>query len=394
MGEERQARATACVQKCTAYVLQGRDTTICTCTLCRQQEQVGPGPPSDHASTSTIPGSLVAALELADSATVVDTLRTIARGEVTLTEVQRQELLRRVTLPEPSVLSSLGPQLGRGQYLVREATLTTGGKVEPVAVKIMLENDAHLAEVVLSKRLSAVCKMVCKAHGAARKDGKLLLVMERCTGSLTDMLRERDGPVTQAELAMAAQDICAAVAELHACGIVHCDIKPANCLVRENGTVVLCDFGSAKVRRLRGCTRVSGHVTRLAVTWCRAAGSCVLVCNSQGMAADVQLPMGMTYAYAPMDQMANNDPSQPGEALAAPSKKCSQCLTARLIDPSLPLCAADKAWDVYAVAATLAHLATGKRPFEGIGPHVISVEHHKGRALQHRHLEEVPDALR
>jgi len=229
----------------------------------------------------------------------------------------------------------------------------------------MLENDAHLAEVVLSKRLSAVCKMVCKAHGAARKDGKLLLVMERCTGSLTDMLRERDGPVTQAELAMAAQDICAAVAELHACGIVHCDIKPANCLVRENGTVVLCDFGSAKVRRLRGCTRVSGHVTRLAVTWCRAAGSCVLVCNSQGMAADVQLPMGMTYAYAPMDQMANNDPSQP-----------------------------DKAWDVYAVAATLAHLATGKRPFEGIGPHVISVEHHKGRALQHRHLEEVPDALR
>ena len=51
-------------------------------------------------------------------------------------------------------------------------------------------------------------------------------------------------------------------------------------------------------------------------------------------------------------------------------------------------------WDVYAVAATLAHLATGKKPFDTIAPRMIPVEHHKGRALQHRHLEEVPDDLR
>ena len=46
------------------------------------------------------------------------------------------------------------------------------------------------------------------------------------------------------------------------------------------------------------------------------------------------------------------------------------------------------------MGATLAHLATGKRPFESINANLIAVEHVSGRALQQRHLDEVPGALR
>ena len=169
----------------------------------------------------------------------------------TLTEEGLQHVRDHMMLPEES-LSGLGRELGRARYTVSEASLTTGSKVDPVAVKVMLDKDNTRFEVAVSMWASHHCKHVCRTHGAVVRDDKLLMVMERCKGSLGDVL-ERGELLTQGELARAAQDICAAVAELHACGIVHCDIKPANSFVRKDGTVVLGSFGSAKVGRLRGC---------------------------------------------------------------------------------------------------------------------------------------------
>ncbi|SNQ50685.1 Protein kinase [Frankia canadensis] len=75
-------------------------------------------------------------------------------------------------------------------------------------------------------------------------DGAVVIVMERATGSLRDLiLRSGDGPVPGAPR-LAAQ-ICAGLAYLHGAGWVHGDIKPANVLMMADGSVRLSDLGLA-----------------------------------------------------------------------------------------------------------------------------------------------------
>jgi serine/threonine protein kinase len=48
-----------------------------------------------------------------------------------------------------------------------------------------------------------------------------------------------------------AYQLLAALAHAHSCGVMHCDVKPANLLIDAAGALKLADFGSAHVTRLR-----------------------------------------------------------------------------------------------------------------------------------------------
>ncbi|WP_374115278.1 serine/threonine-protein kinase [Streptomyces sp. G2] len=96
-------------------------------------------------------------------------------------------------------------------------------------------------------------------------DGALVLVMERATGSLRDLLdaagrgRRHDGTPDdgahpreadrdadrEAHRARLAEGICEGLAHLHRSGWVHADLKPENVLLAEDGSVKLSDFGLA-----------------------------------------------------------------------------------------------------------------------------------------------------
>jgi serine/threonine protein kinase len=41
--------------------------------------------------------------------------------------------------------------------------------------------------------------------------------------------------------------LSAALEAVHAAGVVHCDVKPANLMVADNGKLVLIDFGIAEL---------------------------------------------------------------------------------------------------------------------------------------------------
>jgi len=81
-------------------------------------------------------------------------------------------------------------------------------------------------------------------------DGTLVLVMERATHSLQDLI---DCATERAPLPGAAlliEQICEGLAYLHGAGWVHGDLKPSNILIMADGSTRLADFGL--VARLDG----------------------------------------------------------------------------------------------------------------------------------------------
>ncbi|AKZ57677.1 Serine/threonine protein kinase [Streptomyces ambofaciens ATCC 23877] len=73
-------------------------------------------------------------------------------------------------------------------------------------------------------------------------DGATVLVLEKAEGSLAALLAARPCPAGGA--ALVAQ-VCEGLAQLHAAGWVHGDLKPANVLLMEDGSVRLADFNMA-----------------------------------------------------------------------------------------------------------------------------------------------------
>jgi len=80
----------------------------------------------------------------------------------------------------------------------------------------------------------------------AEEDGQPWLVMEFVDApSLAQLMREK-GHLDPREVARIGAKVAAAMAAAHDAGIVHRDVKPANILVADNGTVKITDFGISR----------------------------------------------------------------------------------------------------------------------------------------------------
>ncbi|MFI8825708.1 serine/threonine-protein kinase [Streptomyces sp. NPDC053431] len=103
--------------------------------------------------------------------------------------------------------------------------------------------EAELGRLVRHPRLVRMLDSVVihdPRHPAL--DGAVVLVMERAESSLAGVLtRER----TEAEAGRLLAEICEGLAQLHAIGWVHGDLKPGNVLVAHDGSARLSDFGLA-----------------------------------------------------------------------------------------------------------------------------------------------------
>jgi serine/threonine protein kinase/tetratricopeptide (TPR) repeat protein len=86
---------------------------------------------------------------------------------------------------------------------------------------------------------------ICHVYGIEEHDGHSFIVMQYVEGeTLAVMIRSQ--ALSADRLLLLSQQIVGALAEAHAHGIIHRDIKPKNIMVMNSGQVKVLDFGLAK----------------------------------------------------------------------------------------------------------------------------------------------------
>jgi serine/threonine protein kinase len=95
---------------------------------------------------------------------------------------------------------------------------------------------------------------------AGQSAGLLYLAMEFVEGqSLRDLVRT-SGPQGEKRIFTVAWALAQALGHAHKTGILHRDVKPANVLIKHDGTPKLCDFGLAKSTARKAMMEVSGII--------------------------------------------------------------------------------------------------------------------------------------
>jgi DNA-directed RNA polymerase specialized sigma24 family protein len=121
-----------------------------------------------------------------------------------------------------------------------------------VAIKFLRKdcwNDTRATKAMISEfdilKLLKHPNILRMREWGATPHGGLFLVTEFISGvNLSTWRAER--PRSPAEVIAITRQVAEALSAAHDVGVLHCDLKPSNVMLRDHGRVVLCDFGLAR----------------------------------------------------------------------------------------------------------------------------------------------------
>ncbi|XP_006595955.1 mitogen-activated protein kinase kinase kinase 5 isoform X2 [Glycine max] len=148
-----------------------------------------------------------------------------------------------------------GKLIGRGTFgsVFHATNIETGASCAMKEVNL-IHDDPTSAECI--KQLEQEIKILRQLHhpnivqyyGSETVGDHLYIYMEYVyPGSISKFMREHCGAMTESVVCNFTRHILSGLAYLHSNKTIHRDIKGANLLVNESGTVKLADFGLAKI---------------------------------------------------------------------------------------------------------------------------------------------------
>ena len=220
---------TLCCSKCGAEMPAGTQQGLCPACLLKIGLERSAFGPDTVASTSSSAEPFAATVDYQPGVIPEHT------GELFLREGQQFGRYR--------ILRLIGKG-GMGNVYEAEQ-LDTGRRVALKALKHSLDSAEARKRFLREGRLAASINHPNSVYvfGTEEISGTLVITMELVAGGTLQDRVKRQGPLPTAEAVDAILQIIAGLEAAQSIGILHRDVKPANCFTELDGTVKIGDFG-------------------------------------------------------------------------------------------------------------------------------------------------------
>ena len=141
--------------------------------------------------------------------------------------------------------------LGVGSF-ARVYEVSVPGYSQPLALKLTRDPVTAGDQAQRALREITILRSLTNPHVVRmfdcglRPDGHIYLLMDLLQGSTLDEWHGFDAPLHPAQAITIVHQACLGLAEAHAMGIVHRDVKPENVFIEQDGQIKMLDFGLAR----------------------------------------------------------------------------------------------------------------------------------------------------
>ena len=138
---------------------------------------------------------------------------------------------------------------GMGGVFLAHHTMMNRRVALKVVSKQIAQDQAALEQFLTEARAIAALDHpnIVRAYNVDCEEGRYYLVMEYVEGKNLQQLVEEEGPLDFSKVADYIRQAADGLAHAHQHNLVHCDIKPANLLVTQEGVVKILDLGLARL---------------------------------------------------------------------------------------------------------------------------------------------------